>query len=309
MKTRNGKIARLPYEIREEINLRLERSEPSPRLLAWLNGLPEVKKLLDESFGGEAVSRQNLSQWRQGGFQDWLAREDVRDGIANMEDIGADLGEGVNVAMVDKVCNVLAARYACLIGRWNGQCPPAVEAQARVLHRVCLGVTRLQLAAHRADRENFEAEERLEKREKEELDRLRKKAVDMWTDLLKVGPLAEMFGGGKRGDKIARFILAVQGDRMDTPDARLDLATMEKLAAEDEKPRTRKKKKDAKAHRQSDEPAAQQECEGGARSVKVCQSDLPPGVEPHPDDLTDISGAGAPIADPPSENDGGAPQI
>ena len=36
MKTRNGKIARLPHHVREELNVRLERSEPSPQLPAWL---------------------------------------------------------------------------------------------------------------------------------------------------------------------------------------------------------------------------------------------------------------------------------
>jgi len=43
MKTRHGKIARLPKEIRE-------------------------------LFHGRAISDQNLSQWREGGYADWLRR-------------------------------------------------------------------------------------------------------------------------------------------------------------------------------------------------------------------------------------------
>ena len=39
MNARNGKIARLPRQIRDELNERLERSEPGPQLLAWLNAL------------------------------------------------------------------------------------------------------------------------------------------------------------------------------------------------------------------------------------------------------------------------------
>ena len=48
--SRVGKIARLPHEVREELNVRLERSERSPQLPAWLNALPEVNqfKPLDE---------------------------------------------------------------------------------------------------------------------------------------------------------------------------------------------------------------------------------------------------------------------
>jgi hypothetical protein len=47
MNARNGKIARLPRPVREELNERLERSAESPGLLQWLNGLPEVKTLLE----------------------------------------------------------------------------------------------------------------------------------------------------------------------------------------------------------------------------------------------------------------------
>jgi hypothetical protein len=76
MNARNGKIARLPRSVREELNERLERSEESPQLLDWLNALPEVKKVLKSDFAGAPISKQNLSEWRQGGFQEWLARQD-----------------------------------------------------------------------------------------------------------------------------------------------------------------------------------------------------------------------------------------
>ena len=73
MKTRNGKIARLPRLVREKLNERLERSEPGPQLLDWLNALPEVREILRRDFAGVPVSKQNLSQWRRGGFQESLA--------------------------------------------------------------------------------------------------------------------------------------------------------------------------------------------------------------------------------------------
>jgi hypothetical protein len=37
MKSRNGKIARMPHDVREELNQRLERSERSPQSSAWLD--------------------------------------------------------------------------------------------------------------------------------------------------------------------------------------------------------------------------------------------------------------------------------
>ena len=83
MNARNGKIARLPRSVRHELNERLERSEQSPQLLDWLNALPEARKIVQNDFAGVPISKQNLSEWRQGGFEEWLARrnlcEDARD--------------------------------------------------------------------------------------------------------------------------------------------------------------------------------------------------------------------------------------
>lgn len=70
-KTRTGKIARLPYKIRAKLNQRLLDGQSGPHLLTWLNDLPEVKQSLAENFGGRAISQENLSTWRTGGFRDW----------------------------------------------------------------------------------------------------------------------------------------------------------------------------------------------------------------------------------------------
>src|SRR5208337_1540982 len=77
MNARNGKIARLPRDIRNQLNERLDCSEESPQLLEWLNALPESQKVVKDHFNGVPISPQNLSQWRQGGFQEWLARRDL----------------------------------------------------------------------------------------------------------------------------------------------------------------------------------------------------------------------------------------
>jgi hypothetical protein len=41
--THNGKIARLPLAIRQQLNLRLQNGEMAQDLLSWLNQLPEVQ--------------------------------------------------------------------------------------------------------------------------------------------------------------------------------------------------------------------------------------------------------------------------
>jgi len=69
--TRKGKIARIPSNIRHQLNSRLEDGEPGKDLVAWLNGLDQVQQVLARDFGGRAVTEQNLSEWKQGGFLDW----------------------------------------------------------------------------------------------------------------------------------------------------------------------------------------------------------------------------------------------
>jgi len=70
-----GKIASLPEAIREALNERLENGEEGKGLLEWLNGVPEVKKIMDSEFGGAPILEQNLSAWRKGGYADWLDRQ------------------------------------------------------------------------------------------------------------------------------------------------------------------------------------------------------------------------------------------
>jgi hypothetical protein len=48
--TRNGKIARLPAAMRDELNQRLLDGQPGKELVEWLNGLPKVQALLKAEF-------------------------------------------------------------------------------------------------------------------------------------------------------------------------------------------------------------------------------------------------------------------
>ena len=72
--TRRGKIARLPRALREELNHRLDEGDPQKDLVGWLNSLPEVKAVLQAHFEGKAITAQNLSEWKQGGYRDWRAQ-------------------------------------------------------------------------------------------------------------------------------------------------------------------------------------------------------------------------------------------
>src|ERR1700722_7086417 len=74
MLSRIGKIARLPANIRYQLNHRLLDNESGTHLLTWLNGLPEVQVMLEQYFDSRPINQQNLSAWRTGGFSEWRFR-------------------------------------------------------------------------------------------------------------------------------------------------------------------------------------------------------------------------------------------
>ena len=89
--SRIGKIARLPQKIRDQINEKLYNGEHGVQILYWLNELPVVQGIMQECFGGEPISPQNLSEWNNGGFLDWLTTqellEDAREFAANTAEL------------------------------------------------------------------------------------------------------------------------------------------------------------------------------------------------------------------------------
>ena len=70
-----GKIARLPAEIREEVNHRLHDGQSASEILPWLNDLPAVKEILARQFDGQPIKSQNLSPWRKIGYRRWLDKK------------------------------------------------------------------------------------------------------------------------------------------------------------------------------------------------------------------------------------------
>lgn len=79
MSTPRGKIGRLPEEIRNQVNGKIRDGQPASEILSWLNALPRVQKILDQQFNGDPINDQNLTNWRQGGFADWLRRDEKND--------------------------------------------------------------------------------------------------------------------------------------------------------------------------------------------------------------------------------------
>ena len=107
---RTGKIGRLPVALRNEVNRRLHANEPGPVLLRWLNKQPEVLAILDEYFHEQPVSAQNLSEWRSGGYQDWLKRQEQSERIKDLSEFALKLGEAAGGNINDGTAAILGGK-------------------------------------------------------------------------------------------------------------------------------------------------------------------------------------------------------
>ena len=88
---RTGKIARLPHEIREELNLRLLDNQSSAVILPWLNAEPAAVLLWERDFEAMPASAENLSQWRSGGYREWSDRRERVENLKTLSRFAHDL--------------------------------------------------------------------------------------------------------------------------------------------------------------------------------------------------------------------------
>lgn len=112
---RSGKIARLPDEIRDQLNERLLDGQAGSQILPWLNGLTEVKDRMVELFGGAEVNDANLSNWRSGGYQDWLDQKresdevkDLSSYLVKIAEDGKDIFAGASSVAAGKLYKIIS---------------------------------------------------------------------------------------------------------------------------------------------------------------------------------------------------------
>src|ERR1700745_406900 len=109
--TRNGKIARLPLSLREELNRRLCDGEQGKDLVDWLNNQPAVQEVLKKDFGGRLVNEQNLSEWKQGGYEDWLRHQETRRWVRELASQSAEIADDIDEGAADlSVADLLSAQ-------------------------------------------------------------------------------------------------------------------------------------------------------------------------------------------------------
>jgi hypothetical protein len=113
--TRNGKIARLPLSIRQQLNQRLQDGQKGRPLVAWLNGLPEVQAVLAAEFNGKPIAECNLSRWKNGGYESWEEEQSLREAATAMIEESPALKEADKDGLSDRMALLLTARMALRI--------------------------------------------------------------------------------------------------------------------------------------------------------------------------------------------------
>ncbi len=153
--TGNGKIARLPREIRERLNRRILDGEKGKSLVAWLNSLPEVQAVMAGEFGGKPVREQNLSEWRQGGYRGWLAAEEAREVVSQFAENTEQWNTQDHPPLTDVLALWAASHYAIASRKLSETDGPEGW---RLLREMCHDIVELRRGDHSARRIEIERE-------------------------------------------------------------------------------------------------------------------------------------------------------
>jgi hypothetical protein len=149
---RNGKIARLPRSIRDELNRRLDDGEPGAPILEWLNSHAEVRPVLEECFDGRPINEPNLTHWRQGGFREWKhARESCEWAHTLSDDEGQPGDESRAGPLSDRVSTIATVALGKLLCH-PGMVSVSSNGERREFHAVLKALSRLRREDHTAAR-------------------------------------------------------------------------------------------------------------------------------------------------------------
>jgi hypothetical protein len=154
--TRNGKIARLPAAIRQELNQRLLDGQPGNQLVEWLNGLPKVQALLKAKFNGNPVTENNLSHWKNGGYAAWEAGDRMADNVNSIMDGTTALPAVAKNGLTDRMTLILAANMASAMLRLESM-PDGIE-KAKMWRELRIGLLALRKCELYAQRMVLERE-------------------------------------------------------------------------------------------------------------------------------------------------------
>lgn len=213
---RNGKIARLSSIIRDELSLRMEQGGKGKELLAWLNGLPEVQESIRGSFGGVPISKQNLSEWRQGGYREWQMHTDLIRQASRLREYTDAMEDVVDPPLLaGRMAAMLAARYAALLNPWDGGADPEFEKKLRLLRGLNRDIALLQKTLQQADRHKLEHNRQWEAEGEREIEKVKQAVLTPLRanlERLSLEGMFELLVGRSEAKRLAEFVTSVKYD-------------------------------------------------------------------------------------------------
>jgi hypothetical protein len=156
MKTRNGKIARLPLEIREQLNSRLADGEPANQLVEWLNSNPAVMKVIQQQFDGRPITEQNMSEWHSGGYEEWLL---LRSFFDEARVLSENAGEVADTGIKSEhLYMVLLAHHAHLVQNFGIMPDLEMSKKAETLKKLTASIMNMRRSEQNAARLQLQRE-------------------------------------------------------------------------------------------------------------------------------------------------------
>ncbi|MDR3458863.1 MAG: hypothetical protein P4N60_15545, partial [Verrucomicrobiae bacterium] len=129
----------------------------STPLLKWLNALPEVRAVMAQEFGGKAIGRHNLFEWRHGGLAEWRQQQQARQIVERLHADGNELTKVADGSVANITAQWLAVRYVVGLKQLKGRDGADGLAWER-LRECCHDVLALQRSEQLAQRLEFERE-------------------------------------------------------------------------------------------------------------------------------------------------------
>ena len=164
--TRNGKIARLPRSIREQVNRKLDDGITGVEIVEWLNSLPEAQALMAAEFDGRPIREQNLSEWKAGGYRDWQMRQEALEMVRSLAEEAGELKKAAKEEpLTEALALWVASRYAVAAKKLAAEGMDG-EAHWKLLRAFCSDIVALRQGDHSAENLKLERK-RLKLAEKE----------------------------------------------------------------------------------------------------------------------------------------------
>ena len=215
---RNGKIARLPYYTRQELNRRLLNGHPAADILKWLNEDPLCKNILARQFDSPTITKQNLYEWTRGGYQAWLRLQECREQVETLREQSSDLEKDTgDCSIADRITTLLSVQLLAAIQQLDTIKDPKERwlQMKDLLHEL----HRLRREDHHAARIRLTREqwedtwERRYDQDEETKKKRDKKKLLRWLHSLHDRELnAQLLGGGPDGRKWAHWFHCVEND-------------------------------------------------------------------------------------------------